>query len=185
MVVSERRELTGFGLAQGEMGDWIAGQLQTQALKFAGANDEVYEIIDSMQANQEANELQASNTLGATISNDSTTLNQLETTANNNSREGKTDFQKWNYGININTDGPDQGGSLDITSPGMLNDGRTRFNFGINHHLGYDSDEMKQDPSTTGSLGLEHQGKNYNFNLNMNMGHRKSPEFKSQFGTSF
>ena len=181
MVVSNSRR----GLDKGKIGDWVAGQLQDQALKFAGADEKVYEIINSMQANQEANELQAANTLGATISNDSTTLNQSETTANKNFNGEKDEFQKWNYGININTDGPDQGGSLNVTSPGMLNDGRTRFNFGINHHLGHESDEMKQDSSTTGSMGLEHQGKNYNFNLNMNMGHRKPPEFKTQFGTSF
>ena len=99
MVVSKSRR----GLDEGKIGDWVAGQLQTQALKFAGANEEVYEIIDSMQSNQEANELQAANTLGATISNDSTTLNQSETTANKNFSGDKDEFQKWNYGININS----------------------------------------------------------------------------------
>ena len=64
------------GLDEGKIGDWGAGQLQDQALKFAGADEKVYEIIYSMQANQEANELQAASTLGATVSNDSTTLNQ-------------------------------------------------------------------------------------------------------------
>ncbi len=181
MVVSERR----LGLDKSKIGDWVAGKLQDQALKFAGANEEVYEIIDSMQANQEANELQAANTLGATISNDSTTLNQVESPSTNVVNGDKNEFQKWNYGININTDGPEQGGSLNVTSPGMLNDGRTRFNFGINHHLGHETETMKTDPSTTGNIGLEHQGKNYNFNFNMNMGHRRDPEFKTQFGTSF
>ncbi len=177
MAVSERR----LGIDKGKIGDWVAGQLQDQALKFAGANEEVYEIIDSMQANQEANELQAANTLGATISNDSTTLNQVESPPTGE----KNEFQKWNYGININTDGPETGGNLNVTSPGMLNDGRTRFKFGLDHRLGHETSTMKQDPSTTGNIGLEHQGKNYNFNFNMNMGHRRDPEFKTQFGTSF
>jgi len=179
--VSEQR----LRLDKGKIGDWVAGQLQDQALKFAGANEEVYQIIDSLQTNEEANKLQSANTLGATISNDSTTLNQLESPITSVANGEKDEFQKWNYGININTDGPDQGGSLNVTSPGMLNDGRTRFNFGINHHLGHESNDVKQDSSTTGNMGIEHQGKNYNFNLNMNMGHRKPPEFKTQFGTSF
>ena len=181
MVVSNSRR----GLDKGKIGDWVAGQLQDQALKFAGADEKVYEIINSMQANQEANELQAASTLGATVSNDSTTLNQSETIANNKFSGEKDEFQKWNYGITFNTDGPKQGGSLQVTSPGLLNDGRTRFNLGIDHLLGHETNEMKQDPSTTGSMGLEHRGNNYNFNFKMNMGHRTPPEFKTQFGTSF
>ncbi|MBP98656.1 hypothetical protein CMK18_22110, partial [Candidatus Poribacteria bacterium] len=81
MSESRARTTTGFKLPNKEaIADWVAGGLQDQALKMAGANEEVYEIIDSLETNKAASTLQANSTLGATISEDSTDLNQ----ANNN-----------------------------------------------------------------------------------------------------
>jgi len=174
VVVSERR----LGLDKDKLGAWVEGQLQNKALEFAGANEEVYEIIDSLQNNQAANDLQASNTLGATISNDSTTLNQAETQGSNN-------FNKWNFNVGVDASGPDAGGNLQVTSPGILNDGRTNVHAGVHHYVGGEHDGMTTDPSTLGNVGITHKGDKYNLNFNMNLGHRKPPEFNTKYQMNF
>jgi len=173
---SRARTTTGFKLPNKEaIADWVAGGLQDQALKMAGANEEVYEIIDSLETNKAASTLQANSTLGATISEDSTDLNQ----ANNN------DFNKWNVEVGVNMDGPNTGGNFQITSPGILNDGRTNVHAGVQHYLGGEHNGMTSDPSTLGNLGITHKGDKYNLNFNMNLGHRKPPEFNSNYQMNF
>jgi len=173
---SRARTATGFKLPNKDaIADWVAGGLQDQALKMAGANEEVYEIIDSLQTNKAANTLQETSTLGATISQDSTDLNQ----ASNN------DFDKWNFNVGVNTSGPDTGGNLQITSPGILNDGRTNVHAGVQHYVGGEHNGMTTDPSTLGNVGITHKGDKYNLNFNMNLGHRKPPEFNTNYQMNF
>ncbi len=162
-------------VSESKIGDWVAGQLQNKALQFAGANEEVYEIIDSLQTNEDANDLQANSTLGATISNDLTTLNQAEMT---------NDFNKWNFNVGVDASGPDAGGNLQVTSP-AANDGKTNFHGGIRHYVGGEDNGFKTDPSTLGNVGLTHRGEGYNLNFNMNLGHRKPPEFNTNYQMNF